>query len=205
MQHCKIARELDKWKLSCLVLLDKDSHSLLCIKITISVCVSEEETWKTLLLLWWRISVGEASEKKARDGGCWGCCFKTFQNRTASGIWKKKIRKGGILNVSVMEKGHNLIRERRQGSCNNADLRMCNGCHGFFNRKQIYRHKKCIDLSGTSSGSVNFTKSWRSAESLCVTEEFKSVIDSFRNDESGRLCQSDSLIILLGKRLWAKI
>ena len=108
------------------------------------------------------------------------------------------------MNVSVMEKGHNLIRERRQGSCNNADLRMCNRCHGFFDRKQIYRHKKCIDLSGTSAGSVNFTKSWRSAESLCVTEEFKSVIDSFRNDEAGRLCQSDSLIILFGKRLWAK-
>ena len=73
-------------------------------------------------------------------------------------------------NVRIMEKGHKLIRERRQGSCNNADLRMCNGCHGFFDWKQIYRHKKCIDLSGTSSGSVNFTKSWRSAESLCVTE-----------------------------------
>ena len=39
-----------------------------------------------------------------------------------------------------------------------------------------------------------------------VTEELKSVIDSFRNDEAGRLCQSDSdsLIILFGKRLWAK-
>ena len=105
------------------------------------------------------------------------------------------------MNVSVMEKGHNLIRERRQGSCNNADLRMCNGCHGFFDK--FIDTKKCIDLSGTSSGSVNFTKSWRSAESLCVTE-FKSVIDSFRNDEAGRLCQSDSLIILFGKRLWAK-
>ena len=118
----------------------------------------------------------------------------------------EKIRKDGILkmNVSLMEKGHNLTRGRRQGSCNNADLRMCNGCHGFFDRKQIYRHKKCIDLSGTSSGSVNFSKSWRSAESICVTEEFKSVIDSFRNDEAGRLCQSDSLIILFGKRLWAK-
>ena len=92
--------------------------------------------------------------------------------------FEKKIRKDGILkmNVSVMEKGHNLVRERRQGSCNNAD----------------------------GSGSVNSTKSWRSAESLCVTEEFKSVIDSFRNDEAGRLYQSDSLIILFGKRLWAK-
>ena len=75
------------------------------------------------------------------------------------------------------------------------------GVMAFFDRKQIYRHKKCIDLSGTSSGSVNF---WRSAESICVTKEFKSVIDSFRNDEAGRLRQSDSLIILFGKRLWAK-
>ena len=92
--------------------------------------------------------------------------------------FEKKIRKDGILkmNVSVMEKGHNLVRERRQGSCNNAD----------------------------GSGSVHSTKSWRSAESLRVTEEFKSVIDSFRNDEAGRLYQSDSLIILFGKRLWAK-
>ena len=37
-----------------------------------------------------------------------------------------------------------------------------------------------------------------------MTEEFKSVMDSFRNDEAGRLCQSDYLIILFGKRLWAK-
>ena len=37
-----------------------------------------------------------------------------------------------------------------------------------------------------------------------MTKEFKSVIDSLRNDEAGRLCQSDSLIILFGKRLWAK-
>ena len=108
------------------------------------------------------------------------------------------------MNVSLMKKGHNLIRERRQGSCNNADLRRCNGCHGFFDRKQIYRHKKCIDLSGTSSGSVNFTKSWRRAGTLSVTEEFKSVIDDFRNDAAGRLCPSGSLIILFGKRLWAK-
>ena len=112
----------------------------------------------------------------------------------------EKIRKDGILkmNVSLMGKGHNLIRERRQGSCNNE-------CHGFYDRKQIYRHKKCIVLSGTSSGSVNFSKSWRSVQSLCVTEEFESVIDSFRNDEAGKLCQSDSLIILFGKRCGPKV
>ena len=75
---------------------------------------------------------------------------------------------------------------------------MCNGCHGFFYRKRNYGHKKCIDLSGTSCGSV-------SAESLCVTEEFKSVIDRFRNDEAGRLCQSDSLIILFCKGCGPKV
>ena len=82
----------------------------------------------------------------------------------------EKIRKDGILkmNVSLMEKGHNLTRGRRQGSCNNADLRMCNGCHGFFDRKQIYRHKKCIDLSGTSFGSVSFSKSNGEVQNLFV-------------------------------------
>ena len=78
------------------------------------------------------------------------------------------------------------------------------GVMAFLTGSKFIDTKKCIDLSETSSGSVNFSKSWRSAESLCVTEEFKSVIDSFRNDEAGRLCQSDSLIILFGKRLWAK-
>lgn len=37
-----------------------------------------------------------------------------------------------------------------------------------------------------------------------MTEEFKSILDNFRNDDAGRLCQSDSLIILLGEKLWAK-
>ena len=78
------------------------------------------------------------------------------------------------------------------------------GVMAFLTGSQFIDTKKCIDLSGTSSGSVNFSKSWRSAESICMTEEFKSVIDSFRNGEAGRLCQSDSLIILFGKRLWAK-
>jgi len=63
----------------------------------------------------------------------------------------EKIRKEGIfkVNVSMMEKGQILIRERRQGSSNNADLRMCNSCRGFFDRKQIYRHKKrCVMHQG---------------------------------------------------------
>ena len=56
----------------------------------------------------------------------------------------EKIRKDGILkmNVSLMEKGHNVIRERRQGSCNDADVRMCNGCHGFFDRSKFIDTKK---------------------------------------------------------------
>ena len=37
-----------------------------------------------------------------------------------------------------------------------------------------------------------------------MSEEFKAVLDSFHNDEACRLCQSDQLIILLGKKLWAK-
>ena len=103
------------------------------------------------------------------------------------------------------EEGQPLIRERRQGSSSDADVRMCNGCHGFFDRKQIYRRKKrCAQLSGTSCGSVNFSSFRKSAKSLGVTEEFKPVLDSFRNDEAGKLCKSDPFIILLGMKLWAK-
>ena len=49
----------------------------------------------------------------------------------------EKIRKEGIFKVNLrnMEKGQTLIKERRQGSGNNDDIRMCNGCHGFFYKK----------------------------------------------------------------------
>ena len=48
-----------------------------------------------------------------------------------------KIRKDGILklNIQNMKNGHPLERERRQGSINDADVRMCNGCNGFFDKK----------------------------------------------------------------------
>ena len=77
------------------------------------------------------------------------------------------------------------------------------GVMAFLTGSKFIDTKNVLICQGPLLVSINFTKSWRSAESLCVTE-FKSVIDSFRNDEAGRLCQSDSLIILFGKRLWAK-
>ena len=124
--------------------------------------------------------------------------LRAFENIRKLGIFK--------LNLNKVEKGQPLIRERKQGSSSDADLRMCNGCHGFYDTKQIYRHKKrCAELSGTSSsGSVNFSSSWKSAKSLGVSEDFKPVLDSFRNDEAGNLCKSDPFIILLGMKLWAK-
>ena len=69
---------------------------------------------------------------------------------------------------------------------------MCNGCNGFFYRKTIYRHKKrCVGVSGTTHGSVNFA-TWTAAESVEVSEEFKAVLLSFRDDEAGKLCRNIS-------------
>ena len=119
----------------------------------------------------------------------------------------EQIRKEGIykMNLILIKENLPLLRERRKGECSNVDLRMCGGCRGFFDKKQIYRHKKnCNFITGTACGSVNFAKSSRSAESMGVKEDFKLVLDSFRDDESGKLCQTDHLIILLGKSLWAK-
>ena len=117
-----------------------------------------------------------------------------------------KIKKDGILklNMQNMKNGQPLERERRQRSLHDEDVRMCNGCNGFFYRKTIYRHKKrCVGVSGTTHGSVNFA-TWTTAKSLDVSEEFKAVLLSFRDDEAGKLCRNDPLIIMLGRKLWAK-
>ena len=95
------------------------------------------------------LSWSDISRENTRQRMLWllhSCSQKQEQLRAF-----EKIRKEGIfkVNVSMMEKGQILIRERRQGSSNNADLRMCNSCRGFFDRKQIYRHKKrCVMHQG---------------------------------------------------------
>ena len=116
-----------------------------------------------------------------------------------------RIRKEGIFekNLCLAKEGSPLIRERRQGP--DSDLKMCGGCNGFFKSKQLYRHKKkCEHVTGTSGLSINFSKLMVTAESLGISNKFKAVLDSFRDDPAGQLCQTDPFIILLGKRLWAK-
>ena len=74
----------------------------------------------------------------------------------------EQIRKEGIykMNLVLIKDNLPLLRERRKGNCLDTDLKMCGGCHGFFDKKQIYRHKKkCTFITGTACGSVNFVKS----------------------------------------------
>ncbi|KAK7487420.1 hypothetical protein BaRGS_00021382, partial [Batillaria attramentaria] len=119
---------------------------------------------------------------------------RAFESLRKEGIYKK--------NVEIQEKnGHaDLIRERKQG---NSDIVMCSGCKGFFSKRRICKHKKyhCSHSSNPQAETVNFTR----VVTPGVSEEFqREISDRFRDDESGHLCKTDKVILLLGQRAWAK-
>ena len=95
--------------------------------------------------------------------------------------------------------GADLIRERRQGG---KILLMCSGCRGFYSKTRIYKHKKlCKHSAGPRAESVDFSYTRPDG----VFEEFqKNVLDKFRDDDVGRLCKTDSVILRVGQKFWAK-
>ena len=114
------------------------------------------------------------------------------------------LRKEGIFrrNVVIQAEGggnEELIRKRNQGTSKTV---MCSGCKGFYSKNQIHKHKKQCSLTfSLQSNAVDFSASRPSA----VTEEFqKQVLDRFRDDDCGKICRKDKLVILLGQRLWLK-
>ena len=115
------------------------------------------------------------------------------------------MRKKGIYqqNVILAEQREELIRERRQGS---SITLMCSGCRGFYDKKNIFKHKRlCSKSESENPIGVNIHKASENALGLELSQEFmEQVVDRFRNDEVGHLCKSDFLILLLGKKSWAK-
>ena len=115
------------------------------------------------------------------------------------------MRKKGIYqqNVILAEQREELIRERRQGS---SITLMCSGCRGFYDKKNIFKHKRlCSKSESENPIGVNIHKASENALGLELSQEFmKQVVNRFRNDEVGHLCKSDFLTLLLGKKSWAK-
>eukprot|EP00745_Piridium_sociabile_P013732 TRINITY_DN20162_c0_g1_i1.p1 TRINITY_DN20162_c0_g1~~TRINITY_DN20162_c0_g1_i1.p1 ORF type:complete len:353 (-),score=62.96 TRINITY_DN20162_c0_g1_i1:731-1663(-) len=79
---------------------------------------------------------------------------------------------------------------------------MCNGCKGFYSKNQIHKHKKqCSHTFSLESNSVDFSASRPAG----VSEELKKqVLDRFRDDDCGKICRKDKLVLLLGQRLWMR-
>jgi len=102
-----------------------------------------------------------------------------------------------------------LHRERRQGK-DQTDLVMCSSCKGFYAKRRIWKHKKICYESCTQTGFVWFPKSRSASLGLLlsnseVPDEFETqIVEKFRNDETGKVCRNDIVVLRLGRKLWAK-
>lgn len=122
---------------------------------------------------------------------------RTFDLMKKSGIFKANAE------IRRKDKRATLIKERRQG---NADTVMCSGCLGFFDGKNIFRHKKkCSRAVSWRADTIKMTGLSECAQEIGVDDEFKTnVIDRFRSDEVGEICRNDLVVLLLGKKQWAR-
>ncbi|RUS68728.1 hypothetical protein EGW08_023510, partial [Elysia chlorotica] len=115
------------------------------------------------------------------------------------------MRKAGTYekNMELSKERQPLIRERRQGK---SDTVMCSGCHGFYDRKTIFKHKRsCTKSFSQNPCHVQVNRLSDNAESLDLPNDFiTDVLQRFRHDLTGDLCRKDLAVLLLGKRLWSK-
>ena len=112
------------------------------------------------------------------------------------------LRKEGIYQANLQNQtgeNNDLLRERVQSK---EPTVMCSGCKGFYSKRRINLHKKsCVNRAGVTPTTVNFS----TGRQQDVTEEFQNVIlDRFRDDDVGNVCRKDKVVLLLGKKLWAK-
>ena len=97
-----------------------------------------------------------------------------------------------------------LQRERRQGKYQ-TDLVMCNSCKEFYAKRCIGKHTKMCYESCTQTGFVWFPKSRSSSLGLWLSNsevpgEFETqTVEKFRNDETGKVCHNDIVVLRLGR------
>ncbi len=98
------------------------------------------------------------------------------------------------------------LRERRQGG---KDLVICGVCLGFYSRKKLWQHKQSCGRKGPP---VALPPVSVPASTLSIPEdktqlgtEFRSeVLERLHDDDVGRVCHTDTMIVILGKRLYSK-
>lgn len=89
-----------------------------------------------------------------------------------------------------------LIREKKGKSCK--DIVMCVGCQGFFSRRFYYRHQKhCI--TDTDENAAHGVPVSLIAEAE-VHPRFADVLARLSDDDVGKLCKSDPMILEVGRK-----
>ena len=105
------------------------------------------------------------------------------------------------LNIEHIKKGGNPTRQRQQHSKSKTTDVQCSQCKGVYGSKTIWKHKKYCASGGKSGESTRIKPGILQPPS---TDEFSDIILSrFRDDEMGKICQTDNLLIKYGKELYS--
>ena len=116
-----------------------------------------------------------------------------------------EIRKEGVYKENIRRVTTNgevkILSQRDQGTDEKV---MCGGCKGFYSRHRIWKHKQDCADSGMKHSSIAVS-SLVALQSNEGDEKFQEdILCRFRDDDVGKLCRSDTLIIKLCKKLWSK-
>ncbi|XP_065651046.1 uncharacterized protein LOC136079248 [Hydra vulgaris] len=86
------------------------------------------------------------------------------------------------------------------------NLEMCGYCNGFFSKRFLSRHIKNCDLN-TSKPIIHVPISLikNNLSSLFPNEFVINVLGNMRNDEVGKICKQDNIILTVGLRLYDKM
>ncbi|XP_065673908.1 uncharacterized protein LOC136090860 [Hydra vulgaris] len=125
-----------------------------------------------------------------------------------------KFKKEGIKKYNIdqtQEKNPNFQREREAKKILNEEeiinnLEMCGYCNGFFSKRFLSRHIKNCDLN-TFKPIIHVPISLikNNSSSLFPNEFVINVLRNMRNDEVGKICKQDIIILTVGLRLYDKM
>ena len=121
----------------------------------------------------------------------------------------KQCRRTGMMKYNMNKLGSKnavLLRERSTRSGEPKSRVVCDQCKGMFSRTWFYAHKKlCVGDNYVCIEPKSFPAAvYFSCDR--VPEEFKhEVLSKFNQDQVGLLCQTDSMITMIGSKLYTKV
>ena len=117
-----------------------------------------------------------------------------------------RIKKEGIFEVNKIRAKDDKPQFERERSCaSNSTVVICGRCSGAYSASYMRKHKQhCEYKSDSSKPSLHvpapFLPLMNDSDSSFISE----VLSKFRQDEIGKICQSDPVLREIGKRLWLK-